>query len=425
MTADSTPMRISIERPAYGPYGVGHQEDGKVVLVQGGVPGDIVLAEPLVVKSRMIEARIVEVLEPSPDRRKPPCSALPECGGCTWMQFTREGQLRHKQTVLNHTLRKLFNESCPECPPVRHDDIEFGYRQRARQHLWSDGESLLKVGFFSHGTRDLVPISACPICLPALDEVIGTLSRWSPTDSFEGSMEFLVDDSDRVVAILYLAKEHPDPQRLANELGAATALSGCQVVSPKTGRANWGLEVSQITVQEEPRCSIPVFPGAFSQANRTVNKLLVAHVVEIFQRFGGASAVLELYAGHGNFTFPLASAGFEVRAVETGLRTELLPDVTGVRFTRQDATSFLRYQVRKKNKVEALLLDPPRWGAKEAIPHIIKLSPGLVVYVSCDPNTFARDAGKLVEAGYTMVDVTPFDLMPQTFHTELVGVFAR
>jgi 23S rRNA (uracil1939-C5)-methyltransferase len=423
--SDSTTMRISIERPAYGPYGVGHQEDGKVVLVQGGVPGDVVLVEPVAVKSRMVEARIVEVLEPSPDRREPPCPALPECGGCSWMQFTREAQLRHKQTVLNNTLRKLFNESCPECPAVRHDVHEFGYRQRARLHLQSDGKSLLTVGFNALGTRDIVPISSCPICLPALDRVIGSLARWSPTDSFEGSMEFLADDLDRVVAILYLAKRHPDPQKIADELGAATELAGCQVVSPKTGRANWGLENSQITVQDEPHCSIPVFPGAFSQANRTMNKTLVAHVVEIFQRFGGTSAILELYAGHGNFTFPLASAGFEVQAVETGLRSELLPNVPGVRFTRQDASAFLRYLVRKKLKVEALLLDPPRWGAKEAIPLIIDLSPSLVVYVSCDPNTFARDAGKLVEAGYKMVDVTPFDMMPQTFHAELVGVFQK
>ncbi len=425
MTTSFTPLRISIERPAYGPYGVGHQDDGKVVLVQDGVPGDVVLAEPVVVKSRMVEARIVEILEPSPDRREPPCPALPECGGCSWMHLTREAQLRHKQTILDHTLRKLFNESCPGCPPVRHERDEFSYRQRARLHPLSDGKSLLKVGFFSQGTRDIVPISGCPICLPALDRVIGSLSRWSPADSFDGSMEFLVDDMDRVIAIFYLANQHPDPQRLANELGESTELSGCQIVSPKTGRANWGLEVSRITVQEEPPCSIPIFPGAFSQANRSMNKTLVSHVVEIFQRIGGASAILELYAGHGNFTFPLASGGFEVRAVETGVRTELLPEMAGVRFTRQDATAFLRQQVRRGERVDKVLLDPPRWGAKDAIPHIIKLAPHHIVYVSCDPNTFARDGANLAEAGYTMTQVTAFDMMPQTFHTELVGVFER
>lgn len=425
MTAPQEPLRITIKRPAYGPYGVGHQEDGKVVLVRGGVPGDVVLARPLVVKPKMVEAMIVEVLEPSPDRRKPPCPALPQCGGCSWMHMARAAQLRHKQTVVNHTLRNLFSTDCPDCPPVRHDDAELGYRQRARLQVAANGNSPLKIGFFAQGTHDIVPIDHCPVCLPALDRVIGSLAAWIPRDTFNGSMEFIVDDDGRVMAIFYLASKHPAPQELADALGEATNLDGCEVVSPKTGRANWGLEASTITVQAEPPCAIPVFPGAFSQANRTMNQTLVAHVVEIFRQIGGPSAILELYAGHGNFSYPLASAGYEVHAIETGLRPELLPSSTAVQFTRQEAAAALRQFVRDGRRVDKVLLDPPRWGAKEAIPQIIRLAPRHIVYVSCDPNTFARDAGKLLEAGYTMTAVTPFDLMPQTFHIELVAVFRK
>ncbi len=423
MTTTSDYLRITIERPAYGPYGVGHQEDGKVVLVQRGIPGDVVLAKPLISKPRMVEASIVEVLEPSPDRRQPPCPAHSTCGGCPWMHMTREAQLRHKQTVLNQALRKLLSPQCPACPPLRYDTNEISYRQRARLHVAADGISPLRIGFFSLGTHDIVPISGCPICLPALDAVIASLAAWVPREQFNGSMEFIVDDLDRVMAIFYLAQRYPEPQRLADELGRATQLDGCQVVSPKTERASWGLKEASITVQEKPPCTIPIFPGAFSQANRSMNQELVSHVVEIFGQFGGASDILELYAGHGNFTYPLAGAGFRVQAVETGLRTDLLPEVPGVRFTRQDATTFLGHVVSKGQSVDKILLDPPRWGAKTAVPFIIKLAPQRIVYVSCDPSTFARDAGNLQEAGYTMSQVTAFDLMPQTFHTELVAVF--
>lgn len=424
MTTTPQDLRIRIERPAYGPYGVGHQEDGKVVLVRQGVPGDVVLARPLVTRPRMVEATIIEVLEPSPDRRQPLCSALPECGGCPWMQMTREAQLRHKQTVLDHALRKLFSPHCPASPPLRHDGNELGYRQRARLHVSADGNAPLRIGFFSLGTHDIVPIAGCPVCLPALHNAIASLAAWTPSEGIGGSMEFIVDDDNRVMAIFYLAKLHPEPQRLADELGQGTTLDGCLVVSPKSGRASWGLEVAHLTVQENPPSAIPIFPGAFAQANRTMNRELVSHVVEIFEQFGGASAILELYAGHGNFSYPLARAGFEVRAVETALRTELLPDVPGVRFTRQDATTCLGHLAGKGQRVDKLLLDPPRWGAKTAIPHIIKVAPQRIVYVSCEPTTFARDADSLLAAGYTMNQVTAFDLMPQTFHTELVAVFA-
>ncbi len=425
MTDRSPPLSVTIERPAYGPYGVGHRADGKVVLVRRAIPGDVVLAEAVLEKKAMVEAVALEVLEPSPDRREPRCPAHPECGGCSWMAMNRDAQLRHKRTVLSHTLRKLFNEACPEIPPVRHDEHEFGYRQRARLHIASQGTSPLRIGFFSHGTHRIVPISGCPICLPALDAVIGSLATWSPGTDLSGSVEFLVTDDDQVMAIFYLARPVPNPQVLAERLGKQTLLSGVHVVAPKSGRGEWGQTTSLITVQDEPHCTIPVFPGAFSQANRTMNKALVTHVVERLSTMDGPREILELYSGHGNFTWPLAAAGFSVRAVETGLRLDLLPDHPAVKFTKQDAAAFLRHFARSDRRVDKLLLDPPRWGAKAAIPHIIELSPRKIVYVSCDPNTFARDAFKLTEAGYTMTDVTAFDLMPQTFHTELAVVLER
>jgi 23S rRNA (uracil1939-C5)-methyltransferase len=420
-------FQIRITDPAYGPYGVGRREDGMVVLVRQAVPGDVVLAEVVSRRKKMAEACVVEILEPSPDRCAARCPVQAECGGCSWMVMRREAQLAHKRTVVARTLRKLTGDRDAEAAvaPVRHDEHAFGYRQRARLHVAGEAGASLRIGFFSHGTHDIVPISGCPICLPALDRCIGTLAAFRPHEAVNGSMEFIVDDAERVLAIFYLARPCSDPRGLAQALVEGTELAGCTVVSPKTGRAHWGIEDGVITVQEEPRCTIPVFPGAFSQANRTLNRGLVAHAVERLVAGVPSRDLLELYAGHGNFTFPLASHGFSVQAVETGVRTELLPPAPTVRFARQDAGAFLRRLVRRGERVGAVLLDPPRWGAKEVVPHIVSLAPETVLYVSCDPNTFARDAATLQAGGYRLAEVVPFDLMPQTFHTELAGLFLR
>lgn len=340
------------------------------------------------------------------------------------MQIRYPAQLDLKMRVLESTLRRLpQGQPSPSQFPILNS--QSGYRQRARLHFAGETGQPLRIGFFSPGTHDIVPITRCPICLPALSEAIGSLARFAPSRSLAGSIELVMDDQDQVMAVLYLGRPVPDPPALAEELGTGTALAGCQVVSPRSGRGQWGLAFSQMTVQDEPPAVVPIFPSAFSQANREVNRLLVQHVVGIASALPGPREVLELYAGHGNFTWPLAAHGWQVHAVETGLRLDLLPRQEGVRFTRQGAAHFLDRCIKQKREVHTLLLDPPRQGAKDAVPHIIALAPEHIIYVSCDPNTFVRDAGHLLEAGYQLKQLQPFDMMPQTWHFELVGVFGK
>jgi 23S rRNA (uracil1939-C5)-methyltransferase len=423
-------MKLTITDPAYGPFAIGRRDDGKVCFVRDGVPGDVVEVEIQHETKSRLEGTIRNLIEPSPHRCEPACSARPECGGCPWMEIQYSAQLEYKQQVLDSVLQRLpQSSSIPSSLSPSSSTFlpssQLGYRQRARLHFSGDADQALRIGFFSHGTHDIVPITKCPICLPALSDAIGSLARFAPSRSLAGAIELVMDDQGQVMAVFYLSRPVPDPPALAEELGAGTSLAGCLVMSPRSGRGKWGLGVSQMTVLDQPPVSVPIFPAGFSQANREVNRLLVKHVVDTANAFPGPKEMLELYAGHGNFTWPLAAHGWQVQAVETGLRLDLLPRHEAVRFTRQQAAHFLARCITQKWNVPILLLDPPRQGAKDAIPHIITLAPDHIIYVSCDPNTFARDAGNLLTAGYQLQQLTPFDMMPQTYHFELVGVFGK
>lgn len=416
-------MEITISSPTYGPDGVGRKEDGKVLFVRHAVPGDRVRVSITEEKKSHALARVEELLEPSPHRCEAACPAHPECGGCPWMHVDRQAQLAFKRDVLLGTLRNVADESAIE--PLLYDaGGDFGYRQRARLHLEAGPGASPRVGFFSHGTNQIVPIEACPICRPALSQVITRLAAMRFSRALSGSMELVMDDEDRVLAMLYLARPVEDPDGLAAHLLEHAGPAGVAVSGPARVRAVAGLESSHQTTQSNPHCTIPVFPGAFTQANRGVNQMLVAHVVETVSQLFKKAEVVELYAGHGNFSYPLASADHRVAAVEVGLRTNLLTRNPNVHFMKGDTAHILKTRL-KNRKPDVILLDPPRQGAKDAIAPITNLKPPAIVYVSCDPNTFARDAAMLSKQGYRLTSVTPFDMMPQTYHVEVVGTFER
>lgn len=420
-------MILDVTSPAFGPAAVGRRDDGKVVMVTAAVPGDRVRVSVVRETTGFVQARIEEILQPSPHRREPPCAQHPACSGCDWMSTTLSAQRSFKQEVLAGALRRFASEGLL-LHPVRTAGSELGYRQRARLHIESHSGCEMRIGFFREGTHDLHPIRECPVCRPELSRVVSQVAHTRAPADFAATMELVSDDSGNVMAALFLGQPHPDPAALAAAFGKAAGLSGCQVVSPRGKRGEWGMSHSTLSVyfpDPQTACTIPVFPAAFCQANREVNREMVAHVVRLFQQCAPAADVLELYAGHGNLTYPLAAMGHSLTAVEVGIRRELLPPHERVKWVQGDAAGFVRQWVRMGRTPSALLLDPPREGASTVMPMVPALRPRFVAYVSCDPSTFARDAQTLAANGYALREVTPFDMMPNTHHVELVGWFVH
>ncbi len=421
-------LTVHIQRMAVGSRAVGRREDGKVVLVQGGVPGETVLARPTRETSGFLEADVLEVLRTSPHRVVPTCPAFPRCGGCPWMHLSRTCQVQSKSEQVQMVSRRLRG---PAVVPIHCAGGDMGWRHRVRIQMVTRGDGRLVAGFFAEGTHDVVSIRGCPVCVPAISRLLERLSDWEPPESVQGSMDVVQDEAGGLFAALYSASPLQEPDAAGKALFERGELAGLTLAAPGRVRCQWGKPSSSLMVHKSTGSRIPVFPGAFTQANLAVNEVLIDAVLAALRgdlsrdAKGAYSPLLELYAGHGNFSLPLARQGHVLTAVEAWLQRQWVEDVPGLTWYRGTAREAVSRWVRQKRRVGAVVLDPPRTGAREVLADIGSLAEGPIAYVSCNPATFHRDAGVLLSQGWQLVALDAFDMIPHTFHVELLGVFTR
>lgn len=375
---------LAITALAAGGDGVA-RDDGRVTFVPRTVPGDRVRARLVQVTKSFARAQLVSVEEPSPDRVEPACPHFTRgCGGCTWLHVSRAAQLAAKQAIVANALRKLGLAIHPiedPAPPL-------GWRRRARFHI-ARGQ----VGLYAESSHTVLPIDRCPQLEPALDAALAKVRGASPPD---GELTLLLGYRSEIV--VGVARPWPIGASLIGQAGIVG------VVAAGEGETH-GVGVIEI----EP--GLWGGPNDFAQSSATGNAALIARTRTAGAR--GPGRLVELYAGSGNFTRSLIEDGWDViatdgvappRPVAADQRTGSVADVLA----------------SIEGPVDAIVLDPPRTGAADAIDGIVRLSPRVIVYVSCDPATLARDLDRLVGAGYRATDAWPIDLMPQTAHVEVV-----
>ncbi len=367
-------LEVTIESLSYfGGRGVA-RHDGVVLFVPYSAPQDRLTVEITDVKPRFLEAKIVEILVPGPGRREPPCPVAGRCGGCAWQHVSYSEQLIQKEKILNDSLSKVKASSPQHKREFLSSTTEFGYRNRIQVQS-QNGE----LGFFASRTRTLVPTRHCWIAEPAINEKLKALD----------------------------ANKWPN-----SRVEIARLESGSVTINPS--------EVGEA--------------GAFGQVHSLQNEVLKKLVVESVTC--SPAWILDLYAGSGNLTFELAKRFLDVpitaielsrRSTELGMRkaSELSFDKQ-VKFILSDVSRGLT-KVFFKNSDGVVVLDPPRPGLdNDVIQSLLRLNPAQIVYVSCNPTTFARDAQRLLEAGqFDWASVQGLDMFPQTEHVELVAVFNR
>jgi 23S rRNA (uracil1939-C5)-methyltransferase len=377
-------LELDIDSLAAGGDGVGRDETGRVTFVPRTAPGDRVRARIIKQTKTFARAELVEVLTPSASRVDPPCPHFAEgCGGCDWMHVARAEQLAAKQAIVAGALRKLEGLTVH---PIADPSPPLGWRRRARFHVGGD-----RIGLYQLGTNHIVPIKSCPQLEPGLDAAYQKTVGLTPPS---GELALLVGHKGDI------ALATTRPWRLALGLVESDWLSG--VVSA-------GVSVGEPVIEVEP--GLWGTPWDFAQASAAGNAELIARVDQAVGP--GPGRLLELYAGNGNLTRGLIAAGWTVMATD------------GVLPPRPPTEQYLDGEVTEvlekiRGPFDAVVLDPPRAGAAAAIAGILRFTPRVIVYVSCDPATLARDVTKLVEAGYRATDAWPVDLMPQTSQVEVV-----
>lgn len=345
--------------------------------------------------------------------RTAPCSIHAACGACDRMEWTEEAQL----TAKTGRVAELLDRSVDTAHP---SPLALGYR--ARISLKTDSRGLL--GYHRPRTHEWVGVPACAIARTELNEVLGCLPALPGIPSVE-----LRTDGTRVVLAASLTKRgnsrigrarRTELRALIESLDLhSTGLSGVATDGrPVGGECNLHLSVAGI----EHRIS----PATFFQVNLEANEVLVQRVVEAVTN-RQPEAILDLYAGAGNLSFPLAQAGIPVTQIERASSS-----VADARSTAKRLGLQLEFRTADANRFQAgdaafdlVIMDPPRAGAPGVIPELLLTRPRSIVYVSCNPRTLARDISPAREAGYRISCLEVLDMFPQTRHVETLCILDR
>jgi 23S rRNA (uracil1939-C5)-methyltransferase len=415
-------LELSVEKPAAGGRMIARHE-GQIVLVHGAVPGERVRARIERRERQVAFAEAVEILDPSEDRR--PTAVDPACGGCWYAHIAYARQLSLKGQVIQDAFGRLGRIVLPAAVDVAASP-ERGYRMRARFHARG-----ARVGFYREGTHDLCDAAATgQLTDAAVEAVRAAAEALARSDVASIELAENIAGDERVLHV-ELRGAVPDDAAL-EALGRAAPITGCSARATDgslhaAGAAVVSDPLSVLTAGRAPSGALQRHAESFFQANRFLLPRLVSAVSDEIPPTG---EVIDLYAGVGLFSVALAAAGRgNVTAVE-GDRTSAADlqrnaaAAGGIRAVVGSVEDYLRR--RKGPPPETVIVDPPRTGiSRDALSAIVAHHPARIVYVSCDPPTMARDARRLLDAGFRLASLRGFDLFPNTPHVEALAVFER
>jgi len=386
--------------PAYGGYTIARDE--KVILIRGAIPGEVVEVNVEEKKRDYSVAGVTAVIEASEDRVVPECPVFGLCGGCQLQFISHEKQIKMKDEIISDSMRRIGGIEIAPDPALT--GSQWNYRRRAQFKVSKNGE----IGLFRESSRDIVTFEHCPL----MDKEINTLLvKVKRADCATNLSEIHVAFGDSAVAFL----KGRDVSRALAETYLGIGFSGVMV----DGNTCAG---TPFTTFDLNGLHYSVSPGTFFQAHWNLNLKLLEYIIEQLTPLEGKQ-VLDLYAGAGNFSLPLARQGAEVTAVEEnpyaiedGLRNMGLNGLKNCRFLRMPAEKY-----RFKRKLDVLILDPPRPGlTSEMAGKILEHPASEIVYVSCNPATLSRDLKKLKDK-YEIRTLRQIDFFPNTFHIETIA----
>ena len=404
-------MIVDVELTAetYGPDCIARLPDGRTLFVPFGVVGETVKVEIVEEKKNYARGKIVKVLQPAAARIDPRCPHFGDCGGCHYQHLPYAAQLALKQRIVTQQLQRIGKIEAPPVMEIVPSPLEWNYRNAVQFHLSAEG----KAGYERMGSNRVVQVSECHLPLVAINSLwprveidaesgIGRFSvRAGAGDdlllAFEGATapEFEIDFP---LSVVFLGEE------------GSTLLSG-----------------EDYTLHSILGRDFHVTAGAFFQVNTAVAEKMVAHVLKALgdRRY---RHIVDAYCGVGLFSAFLAPRCDQLTGIE--LSEAACNDFV----TNLDEFDHVALYMGKVEQVlpaleirpDLILLDPPRAGLDvRALEGLLKAQPQQVIYVSCDPATLARDLRKLLDDGYILQSVTPFDMFPQTYHVETISLLTK
>lgn len=398
--------------------------DGKVIFIEGALPGEVVDVRLSKSTRQFDEGSVSRLIQTSEQRQTPFCSHYDECGGCQLQHLPITLQHQAKEQGLRHKLRKTLTNGEAIAWLT---GPEQGYRRRARLSVFvTQGQTC--IGFRAQSSNRIVDIEQCPVltlslqgCLPLLraqiieQQIAGKI----------GHIELLEDDLG-VSVIVRLSRPLASEQRDSLEQWARQQDILLYWQEPEQDRISQHQEHSYPVAGQK----IGFHPQDFIQVNGVINDDMVDQAMTWLAPSAN-DVVLDLFCGAGNFSLPLAQRSLKVYAVEglesliaAGRQNAVRAGLDNLEFIAADLTQPVGKWLQQAG-VTKVLLDPPRAGAWEFLPSLVKLKAKQILYVSCNAATLARDAEYLVDHGYQVVRVSLMDMFPHTSHVETMMLLQR
>ena len=414
------------------------RDEGKVVFVEGALPGELVEAETTRRGPSFDQAQAVRILRESAGRREPPCPHFSRCGGCATQHADLRIQMAAKQRWLEDSLHRIGKVGAETLLPIVYGE-EWGYRHRAR--LSVRGLPLPRgalVGFHERKSSYVADMRQCDNLPPRVSRLIGPLRELvTGLDMRERMPQVEVAVGDEV-DVLVVRNLDPVTEADAAKLRAFAEKEGVwlwlQPKGPATAAPFHPLEMPALDYTlPEFGLRIAFRPTDFTQVNHGVNRILVRRAVRMLDPQPG-ERIADLFCGIGNFSLPLATSGAAVLGIEGA---EDLVERARSNAAANGLSAHATFECADLFEVDAeklagwgpfdkILIDPPRSGAAELVKALPDTWPSRIVYVSCDSATLARDAGMLVSTkGFTLAAAGVVNMFPHTTHVESIALFER
>ncbi len=427
---------VTIESLDHEGRGVTHV-DGKAIFIEGALPGERVTYSSYRKKPSYEFARIEKLVKESPNRVKPQCQYFGKCGGCAMQHFDATAQVAAKQRILEDALWHIGKVK-PESmlPPIY--GPTWGYRHKARLRArYVAGKGKVLVGFGEKKSSFVVDMDSCEVLPPAISALIVPLQQLIGQLSIRDRLPQIEVAIGEQVAVLVLRVLESPSAADASLLRAFAENHQLQLwlqpKGPETATPFHPLDAPGLSYSlPEFDLTYPFMPTEFTQVNPYINGVLVRRAMRLLNAQPG-ERIADFFCGLGNFTLPIARSGAQVIGLEGSAalvrRAMQSADLNGlkVEFREDNLFEVTETSLAALGHFDRWLIDPPRDGALELVKAITpQTAPEVIVYVSCNPSTLARDAGVLVHVqGYRMVAAGVVNMFPHTAHVESVAVFEK
>jgi len=418
---------IKARSPVYGGYVIAR--DSGIIFIRGAIPEEVVDVSISEKKRDYSIGTVINVLEPSPFRIDPPCPVFGICGGCHIQFISYERQISMKEEILLDSLQRIGGIEISLSPALT--DNDYHYRHRGQFKVSLKGE----IGFYKEGTRDIVRIEECPLMIkeinlpikklndinppyPCFNPSVSPLTKGGTKGGLGGIKEIHISYGDTAIALIKAPRSAVAEKSFTGDIESPIMGAGFSGIAFENGESI-GQDYIRLDLNG---LQYTITPWSFFQAHWQLNKKVVESITNELHPLEGMR-VLDLYAGAGNFSLPVAVYASQVVAVEgnvhsieDGQRNAKLNKIENCKFIK---TSAEKYKINEK--FDIVIFDPPRLGlTAEVVKKIIDSSPGRIVYVSCNPATLARDLKKLKEK-YNIDSIRMIDFFPNTYHVEAVA----